>query len=88
MQIITYNSRPFHFLSYIPVGASQVPVVDFTGSRGTPASASGLYRCVVLSLENETFVRQTEQNITIIVQGEMYGHLYFNGLGLSHNYHP
>ena len=84
MQIVTCNPRPFHFFS---VGASQVTVVDFTGSRGTPANASGLYRCVVfsLSLETQTFVRQTEQSITINVQGEMYGHLYLNGLGLSHN---
>ena len=47
-------------------------VVNFTGSRGSPASASGLYRCVVLSLETQTFLPQTEQNITVNIQGQMY----------------
>ena len=54
---------------------SPVLVVNFTGPPGTPANASGQYRCVVFGSTFEEvpeFFRLAERNITVSVQGEAY----------------
>ena len=63
----------FLFFSTLPAGmpVGQASVLSFTeaGSRGTPANASGLYRCVVFDMVNDSFIRLSEENITVNVQG-------------------
>ena len=50
---------------------SEVPVLNFTeaGSRGTPANASGLYRCILFTVENGVIFPVAQETFTVTVQG-------------------
>ena len=58
---------------------TMVPVLNFTeaGSRGTPANATGMYRCLVFAVVENEVIRVTEESITVNVEGVLLLSIYF-----------